>query len=85
LVIFNVCFVLPLIGIVATLAFAGDRAERILCDGRDFLDSHWPAVLATLAIAAGVFVIALGATGLASIQRGHVGRIARGLRRFLHP
>jgi cytochrome c biogenesis protein CcdA len=30
LLVFNLCFVLPLIGIVATLAFAGPRAERAL-------------------------------------------------------
>src|ERR1019366_174050 len=30
LVIFNVCFVLPLIGIVVTLTFAGGRAERMI-------------------------------------------------------
>jgi cytochrome c biogenesis protein CcdA len=85
LVIFNACFVLPLIVIVATLAFAGDRAERILSSWREYLERNWPAVLATLALAAGAFVIALGATGLAGIGHGHVGRFARGLRRFLHP
>jgi hypothetical protein len=30
-------------------------------------------------------VTLLGVTGLAGGGRGHVGRLARGLRRFLHP
>ena len=42
LVLFNVCFILPLVGIWATLTFAGDRADRMLAIGRDFLERHWP-------------------------------------------
>ena len=44
--LFNVCFVLPLIGIWATLTFAPDRSERLLSIGRAFLERHWPTVLA---------------------------------------
>jgi cytochrome c biogenesis protein CcdA len=69
LVLFNVCFVLPLLGIVGTLWLAGDHADQLLAAGRNFLQRHWPAVLAGLALFAGVFVILLGATGLAG--RGH--------------
>jgi cytochrome c biogenesis protein CcdA len=84
LVLFNVCFVLPLIGIVCTLAFAGDRAERMLAIGRGFLEKHWPAVLAGLMLLAGVFVILLGVTGFTSSSRGRLGRFSRHLRRLLH-
>jgi cytochrome c biogenesis protein CcdA len=85
LVLFNVCFVLPLVGIVATLTFAGDRAQELLAAGRRKLEAHWPAVLAGLALLAGAFVLALGITGLAGMGHGHSGRFFRRLRRLLHP
>ena len=84
LVLFNVCFVLPLIGIVCTLTFAGEQAERMLAIGRGFLQRHWPAVLAGLMLFAGVFVILLGVTGFTSSTRGRLGRLSRHLRRLLH-
>jgi cytochrome c biogenesis protein CcdA len=65
LVLFNLCFIAPLVGIVGTLTFAGDRAEQILSTGREWLQAHWPALLSGLALLAGVIVILLGATGLA--------------------
>jgi cytochrome c biogenesis protein CcdA len=85
LVLFNVCFVLPLIGIVATLAFAGDRAERMLAIGRSFLQRNWPLVLSGLLFVAGLFVLLLGVTGLVSHGHGRIGRLIRHLRRILHP
>ena len=84
LVLFNVCFVLPLIGIVGTLAFAGDRAERMLAVGRNFLERNWPKVLAGLALVAGLFVIVLGVTGIGSRQRNDFGTFSRRIRRLLH-
>lgn len=80
LVLFNVCFVLPLLGIAATLTFAGERADRILATGRSFLQSHWPILLASLALAAGVFVVLLGTTGLAARHS----RLIRHIRHVLH-
>jgi cytochrome c biogenesis protein CcdA len=85
LLLFNLCFVLPLLGIVGTLWFAGDHAERMLAAGRDFLQRHWPAVLAGLALIAGVFVVLLGVTGLTSTGHGRLGRFMRHFRRLLHP
>jgi cytochrome c biogenesis protein CcdA len=86
LVVFNLCFVLPLIGILATLTFAGDRAQRLLCRGRDFLQAHWPRVLAVVGVAAGLFVIALGVTGLASSMHSDFGQLVRRIRHHLiHP
>jgi cytochrome c biogenesis protein CcdA len=85
LVLFNLCFVLPLLGMIGTLTFAGDNAQRMLIGGRKRLEAHWPAVLALLALLAGLFVMLLGVTGLAGLTHGHVGRLARRVRRLLHP
>ena len=85
LLLFNVCFVLPLLGIVGTLMFAGDRAERMLATGRNYLQRHWPVLLAGLALLAGIFVIFLGATGFAGNGHGRLGRFIRRLRKSIHP
>jgi cytochrome c biogenesis protein CcdA len=81
LVLFNVCFILPLVAIVATLSFAGDEADRLLARWRTYLEDHWPAVLAGLAFVAGAFVLLLGITGLTASHA----RLIRRLRRVLHP
>ncbi len=80
LVLFNVCFVLPLLGILGVLTFAGDRAEQMLATGREFLQRHWPTVLAGLALVAGLFVVALGVTGLAANHSRLARRIHQTLR-----
>ncbi len=85
LVLFNVCFILPLLGIIATLQFAGPNATRVLAAGRERLESNWPTVLATLALAAGLFVTALGVTGLASLHHNDFGTFSRSVRHILHP
>jgi cytochrome c biogenesis protein CcdA len=85
LVVFNVCFVLPLIGILLVLSFAGDRAGRMLGTGREFLQAHWPRLLAVIGILVGVFVIFLGASGLAS-SHNDLGQLLHRVRRHLvHP
>jgi cytochrome c biogenesis protein CcdA len=82
LLLFNACFVLPLVGIIAVLAFAGDRAQVVLTNWRDWLLARWPTLLAGVAVLAGLFVILLGTTWLASPR----GRLSRFLRHFpLHP
>ncbi len=63
IVLFNVCFVLPLLGILAILSFAGDHAQQVLGRARDFLQRHWPILLAAVALIGGAITIALGATG----------------------
>lgn len=83
LLVFNACFIAPLLGIVGTLAFAGDNAQRLLARGRKQLEAHWPAVLATLALLAGLIVIFLGLTGLIASRHGF-GRYIRRLRKALH-
>jgi cytochrome c biogenesis protein CcdA len=84
LVLFNVCFVLPLLGILATLTLVPDRADRLLSIGRRFLERRWPHVLAGLILAVGVFALLLGATGLGSVQHGRVGRFFRRFRHLFH-
>jgi cytochrome c biogenesis protein CcdA len=79
LLLFNVCFILPLLGIVATLTFGGTQADRLIATGRGFLQRHWPIVLAGLALVAGAFVILLGVSGLA----GRRARFLRHLHRTL--
>jgi cytochrome c biogenesis protein CcdA len=85
LFLFNVCFVAPLLVIIAVLTFAGDDAERVLTIGRQKLEARWPVVLAGVALFAGVFVTLLGVTGLASLRHGRLGAFARHLRHLLHP
>jgi hypothetical protein len=86
LVLFNVCFVLPLLVILATLELAGPRAERVLARARAKLEAHWPTVLAAVALIAGAFVIAVGVTGLAGLGHGRTGSLARHIHhRLIHP
>ena len=85
IVLFNACFIAPLLAIIAILTFAGPNATRMLSNGREWLERRWPMVLAVLALLAGVFVTLLGITGLASLRHGGFGRFARRLRHLLHP
>lgn len=84
LILFNVCFVLPLLGIVATLWLAPTRATEILGRGRDFLHRRWPVLLSGAALLAGVIVLFIGVTGLLVAGHGPLDRIARHLRHILH-
>jgi cytochrome c biogenesis protein CcdA len=85
LVLFNICFVAPLLAIIAILTFAGPDAQSVLAGMRARLEARWPRVLAILALAAGVFVTLLGVTGLASLHHNDLGTFARRVRHFLHP
>jgi cytochrome c biogenesis protein CcdA len=84
LLIFNVCFVLPLIGIQLTLVFGGDRANEMLARGRRFLERRWPHVLCGLVTLVALIALFFGATGLAMGIHGRVGRFFRHLRSGLH-
>jgi cytochrome c biogenesis protein CcdA len=84
LLLFNVCFVLPLLAIIAILAFAGDHAERVLTTSRNFLQRHWPVLLAGLGLVAGLFVVALGITGLGMSGHGRFGNLSRRFQHFIH-
>jgi len=80
LLLFNVCFVSPLLAIVATLTFAPGRSDRLIAVGREFLQRHWPAVLATVALIAGLFVVALGVSGLGASHSRFLRRLHHTLR-----
>ena len=80
LLLFNICFIAPLLAILGVLTFAGERSEQVLCDARSFLQRHWPSVLAGLALAAGLFVVLLGVTGLAASKSELARRLHRALR-----
>ena len=84
LVVFNICFVLPLIGILATLLVTGDRAEILLMRWRHYLEHRWPQVLAGLILLVGAIALLFGATGLAAGIHGRVGGFFGGLHRALH-
>jgi cytochrome c biogenesis protein CcdA len=81
--IYNLCFVVPLMGILATVVFAGDRAGPMLIRGRDFLARRWPILLAILALAAGALVTVLGVTGLLGRGHGTTARVSRRLRHLI--
>jgi cytochrome c biogenesis protein CcdA len=83
LAVYNVAFALPLILIIVTLTVAPDRAERILGRGRDWLQRHWPVLLAGLALLAGGFVTVIGVTGLTGRSHSNLGRVSRTLRRAI--
>ena len=80
LVLFNICFVSPLLAILAVLTFKGEQADEVISAVRNFLQRHWPAVLAGLALVAGLFVLTLGLTGLAASHSA----LARRIHRTLH-
>jgi cytochrome c biogenesis protein CcdA len=84
LLIFNLFFIAPLLGILATLTFAGRNAQELLGRGRRTLEAHWPMVLAGLALLAGIIVCLLGATGLAVSHHNDFATFSRRLRRVLH-
>jgi cytochrome c biogenesis protein CcdA len=80
LLLFNVCFVLPLLAILATLTFAPNSSDRLLSAGRRFLQRRWPEVLAGLALVAGALVVALGVTGIGAGHSRFLRRLHRTLR-----
>ena len=82
--LFNVCFVLPLVTILATLWWFGDTAALKLARGRLLLQRYWPVLLAVAAFLAGSFVIALGATGIAARVHGRLGRLFKHVNHLLH-
>jgi cytochrome c biogenesis protein CcdA len=85
LLLFNICFVLPLVGIVVALTLAGDTAKRHLASARRWLELRWPIVLAGLLLVAGAFVTLLGVTGFGGLKHGSLPRFLRRVHKLLHP
>jgi cytochrome c biogenesis protein CcdA len=84
--VYDLCFVLPLLGIALAISVGGDPAVQRLVRARRWLGGHWPWVLSRLALVAGVFVVALGVTGLTLNTPGDTGQFSRSLRHLLtHP
>jgi hypothetical protein len=52
----------------------------LISAARNFLQHHWPTVLAGLALVAGLFIVTLGLTGLAASHS----ELARHIHRTLH-
>jgi cytochrome c biogenesis protein CcdA len=76
LLLFNVCFVLPLLIILATLWLGGDSADYQLARVRNFLERRWPLLLAVVALVAGGITIAIGATGTYHVARRFLHRVS---------
>ncbi len=83
LALYNIAFVLPLILMIIVLQVAGDKAKAVIEAARDWLQRHWPTLVAGLALVAGVFVTLLGVTGLAIGQHNTAGRLSRRFRRAI--
>ncbi|MHB1837563.1 MAG: GAP family protein [Solirubrobacteraceae bacterium] len=84
IVVFNICFILPLMGILLTLSYGGPNAKLRLARARRTLEARWPMALAVLALAAGLIISFLGATGLGAMHHNDFGTFARKVRRLLH-
>jgi cytochrome c biogenesis protein CcdA len=82
-VLYNVCFISPLLVIVLMLTAFGDRTAQILGTVRKHMRHRWPTVVGVVAIVAGAFVITLGVTGLTGRAAGPVGGVSRKLRHIL--
>ena len=83
LLLFNVAFVLPLLGIIGVLTFGGQETERLITRVRTFLEQRWPHVLAAVLLVAGVIVIGLGLIGLSGGRkqlRGIGHRVSRSVK-----
>jgi cytochrome c biogenesis protein CcdA len=63
ILLFNVCFVVPQLGMLLLLTFAGERAQTALLRLSAFLQRHWPLLLGVVALIGGLITIGLGATG----------------------
>jgi cytochrome c biogenesis protein CcdA len=62
--LFNVVFVAPLIVIMGAVEFGGERAERRLRQGGDWIRRHWPLVFASVALVVGLVLAGLGGVWL---------------------
>lgn len=83
LIVYNVCFVAPVLVVIGLVAIFGDDATRILSRIRNMIKDNWPQVLAVVALVAGVFVVVLGITGLLQSSKSTFGRFSKHLRRAI--
>jgi cytochrome c biogenesis protein CcdA len=85
ILVFNVCFILPLLGILLTLTLAGDQAVPRLARGRTFLHDNWPIILSVVGLLVGAFVIVLGVTGFGSRHNDFGQFLHRVRHHLIHP
>ncbi|MFN8174194.1 MAG: GAP family protein [Solirubrobacteraceae bacterium] len=64
MVIFNLCYILPLVAILVARVVAGERIEPFLGRLRDRVFAWAPAILAVITVAAGAYFTYLGISGL---------------------
>lgn len=64
LVLYNLIYVLPLIGIVVIRAIMGDRGAQLLVPVTDWIDNHWPVVVAPVAGVVGAALVVYGTVRL---------------------
>jgi cytochrome c biogenesis protein CcdA len=83
ILIFNLTFVLPLLGILAVLQFAGPNAQRVLAASRSWLERHWPVTLAVICLVAGAFCVLIGVTGWIGLHHSEAGHVARQIRKIV--
>jgi cytochrome c biogenesis protein CcdA len=83
ILLYNVCFIVPLLAIAALLRIVGPRATEVLRRVREWLHRRWPVLVAAVALVAGAFVLVLGITGLTSGVHGRVGQVSRRLRKII--
>jgi len=84
LLLFNVCFILPLLLMILTLYLAGDHATETLARWRNFLQRRWPVLVAGLALLAGLLSLFVGISGLLVGGHSRISSLARKLRKLLH-
>jgi len=66
LVAYNVVFVLPLVSILIAVEVLGDNSKRVLGRANQWLQAHWPVLLAGLGLIVGIVILALGVVGLST-------------------
>ena len=64
LAIFNLCFVLPLLGVLAVRTFAGERSRLWLEQARANIDRWLATLVPGLVLAIGLVLVGIGAYGL---------------------
>jgi cytochrome c biogenesis protein CcdA len=81
--LYNACFVLPLVGILAVLWLAPERSSDLLGRIRTMIQDNWTLALSLVLLIAGAFCIALGATGVTSLVHNDFGHLARRLHHLI--
>lgn len=84
LILFNLCFVSPLLAVAAILWLARSHAERILARVSVAMWHRLPRLLAGLALGAACISLLVGITGLLVAGHGPIGKGAKAVRHLFH-